>query len=233
MPADWNVEGETDNYKWRVAYGDNNSYAPYSPTNCMYCGAPSTNYDNETTLLETAPVNTSTVGAAHVSFYLRNQKRLNYQDVLTVKYRTSLADEWTTIAIYNTSMATWREESLNVPCVPFLQVAFEGTSYFGRGIGIDNVTFAQGSVGINTALAEKIDVNIYPNPATQQFNISAINSDEKIGFEVFDIMGRQLAKGDVDAHQSMTINTSSWKAGVYVIKLRAGNNEKTQQLIIK
>ena len=233
LPADWNVEGETDNYKWRVAYGDNNSYAPYSPTNCMYCGAPSTNYDNETTLLETAPVNTSTVGAAHVSFYLRNQKRLNYQDVLTVKYRTSLADEWTTIAIYNTSMATWREESLNVPCVPFLQVAFEGTSYFGRGIGIDNVTFAQGSVGINTALAEKIDVNIYPNPATQQFNISAINSDEKIGFEVFDIMGRQLAKGDVDAHQSMTINTSSWKAGVYVIKLRAGNNEKTQQLIIK
>ena len=82
-------------------------------------------------------------------------------------------------------------------------------------------------------LAETININIYPNPASGKVNISAINSDENIGYEVFDIMGRQLAKGDVDAHQSMTINTSSWKAGVYVIKLRAGNNEKTQQLIIK
>lgn len=232
LPAFWTTESTTNNYHWRVAYGNDNAYAPYSPTNCMFCAATSSDYDNHEAILATAPVNTSNAGAAHISFWVRNQKRLNYQDVLTVKYRTALSDDWITLETYSSSISSWREESLNLPCAPFLQVAFVGTSHFGRGVGIDNVTIAQGA-GINTLLAETININIYPNPASGKVNISAINSDENIGYEVFDIMGRQFAKGDVDAHQSTAINTSNWKPGVYVIKLRAGNNEKTQQLIIK
>ena len=112
-------------------------------------------------------------------------------------------------------------------------MAFVGTAHFGRGIGIDNVTFEQGSVGINTAIAEDIDVNIYPNPASNVVNISALNSNENIGYEVYDLMGRCLIKGEVNAHQNASIATSEWKAGVYVVRLRAGNNEKTRQLIVK
>ena len=181
----------------------------------------------------TAPVNTSSADA-HISFWVKNQKRLTYQDVLEVKYRTSLADDWTTLATYNTNISSWRELSLNLPKAEFLQVAFVGTAHFGRGIGIDDVTFAQGTVvGINTALAKDIDVNIYPNPASKVVNISAINSNENIGYEVYDLMGRCLTKGEVEAHQNTSIATSDWKAGVYVVRLRAGNNEKTRQLIVK
>lgn len=233
LPAYWTSECTSNNYQWRVAYGNNNAYAPYSPTNCMFCAATDQTYDNNQAILATAPVNTSTVSPAHISFWIRNQKRLTYQDVLEVKYRTSLADDWTTLAIYNSSITAWREESLNLPSAPFLQVAFVGTAHFGRGIGIDNVTFAQGSVGINTAIAEDIDVNIYPNPASNVVNISALNSNENIGYEVYDLMGRCLIKGEVNAHQNASIATSDWKAGVYVVRLRAGNNEKTRQLIVK
>lgn len=233
LPAFWTMEHQTNNYVWRVAYSNNNAYVPYSPNMCMFCAATSSNYDNNQTILATAPVNTASASPAHISFMLRNQKRLSSQDVLTVKYRTSLADSWTTLAVYNSNISTWREESLNLPTAEFLQVAFEGTSHFGRGIGIDDVTFAQGSVGINTALAEDIDVNIYPNPASNVVNISAINSNENIGYEIFDLMGRCLSKGEVNAHQNASIATSDWKAGVYVVRLRAGNNEKTRQLIVK
>lgn len=233
LPAYWTIESEAANYEWRVAYGNNNAYAPHSANMCMFCAATSDSYDNYETILSSAPVNTAATGGAHLTFWVRNQKRLSYQDVLTIKYRTSLADDWTTLATYNTSISAWREETINLPIAEFLQVAFVGTSHFGRGIGIDDVTFAAGSSDISTVAAENINVNIYPNPATNVVNIAATNNTQNISYEIFDMMGRQITQGNVFATQTGQISTSNWKSGVYFIKLHSGEIEKTKQLIIK
>lgn len=232
LPGFWDSEYENANYQWRVTYGNDNTYAPYSAPNCLTLTATSSNYDDMEATVITAPVNTSET-QSHLTFRLKNQKRLTAQDILTVKYRTAMTSSWTTIAMFNTSMSVWNLIDLNVPSADFLQVAFTGTSHFGRGIGIDDVKFEAGVSGISTALEENINVNIYPNPAHNLFNISATYSDKNIGYEVFDILGRSVAKGNVDAYQTASINTGNWKTGVYVIKLTVGSNEKTHQLIIK
>ncbi len=231
LPFYWDDEYENTNYRWNVTHGNNYSYAPYSPANSMFCVAPNANYNDMEAVLITAPVNTSTVSQAHLTFWLKNQKRLSSQDVLTVKYRTAVSNNWVTLATYSSNVSSWSEESINLPSAGFLQVAFVGTSHFGRGIGIDDVTFAEGSVGITTALAENAEVNIYPNPASSHFTITV--GDNDISYEIFDIMGRRMANGKVAASQSENITTSDWKSGVYIIKLRSGAIEKVKQLIIK
>ncbi|MBR4804366.1 MAG: M6 family metalloprotease domain-containing protein, partial [Bacteroidales bacterium] len=147
MPARWTCDYEYENYQWVVANSSNGSYTPHSQNNYLFSVAPSTSYNGTTTTIISVPVNTTTVQNAHISFWLRNQRRLTTTDILTVKCRASATSPWEVLATYESGISNWREEAFNLPNSDYVQVAFESTSYNGRGVGIDDVTFAQGSVG--------------------------------------------------------------------------------------
>ncbi|MGP8217229.1 MAG: T9SS type A sorting domain-containing protein [Bacteroidia bacterium] len=92
---------------------------------------------------------------------------------------------------------------------------------------VENDTILVGSaVGIPD-LSSNESIKVYPNPATDQINISISgNSIALQNVAVFDITGRQLMTEKVDANSSLlTLDVSKLSEGAYFLKL-TGNNVK-------
>ncbi len=92
------------------------------------------------------------------------------------------------------------------------------------------------SVGINE-IGLNLDVNIYPNPSSNVFNIS-INSQNKelINYTLTDISGRIIEKGNRNLGGStsiFTVNVSEYNSGVYFLNLRTEEGEGTFRLLKK
>jgi hypothetical protein len=65
----------------------------------------------------------------------------NYQDTLTVCYRTSAGGSWTTLASYTSKIATWTKETVSLPNVcNTYYIGFLGDAHYGLGVCIDDVS---------------------------------------------------------------------------------------------
>lgn len=231
-PNFWSAEYDNTNYQWIVANRDVTTYTAHSGDNYLLCSAPNANCSGDMATLLTAPVNTSGASQPKLSFFIRNQRRMSDLDVVTIKYRPLATGNWVVLATLTNTYSAWTQLTFELPAREFVQVAFEASCHYGRGIAIDDVRFYDEAAGINTASADNSSIAIYPNPATNKVNIAA-TSNQTISYEVFDLMGRSMVRGNVEAEQTAQLNTSNWKPGVYIIKIHSGNNEKTKQLIIK
>lgn len=79
------------------------------------------------------------------------------------------------------------------------------------------------------------DLIIAPNPAFNQFTISNLEVDKSITIEISDIQGKIVwTKKGVLKQDKMTINSSDWKAGIYLIRSYAEDKkeQRTAKLVI-
>lgn len=84
------------------------------------------------------------------------------QDELKVLIKKESETQWEEIAYFNNHTPEWTERRLEIPYSEPLKIAFEGTSNYGHGIGIDSVEVFLAS-----------DCNIIPNISTS--NVAADN----------------------------------------------------------
>ena len=84
---------------------------------------------------------------------------------------------------------------------------------------ISAFAFAQGETD------PKDQFTISPNPAKSSLNIKLIKSNEDSKIEVFDVLGKRVYIGFVTKLES-SVNVSSWKSGVYLVRV---SNDKTIQ----
>ena len=78
-------------------------------------------------------------------------------------------------------------------------------------------------------------VNIYPNPATDKLTIEIEGSNSKdFIIEVFDIIGNKIYESKQDNKTTLkhTIDFSSQRAGIYLLKIRAGNSFTVYKFIL-
>ena len=78
----------------------------------------------------------------------------------------------------------------------------------------------------------KLNVNIYPNPATESaiINISEINNATDIA--VYDITGRMVFSQAITGQNQVTINTSDLASGLYNVIIASGNETYTTKLSV-
>jgi len=80
-------------------------------------------------------------------------------------------------------------------------------------------------------------LNIWPNPAHQQVNISfESNTKNDINISIFDISGRKVfgkTYNNTNTEFNQNINTSHLSKGLYLINVEDGNRKSTQKLLIK
>ena len=84
----------------------------------------------------------SEVVGANLSFKHIQEKWGSDQDSLEVLYRTSETESWNVLAYYNTSIASWQQETIQLPNITgatTYQIAFRGHMGYGYGVGIDDV----------------------------------------------------------------------------------------------
>ncbi|HBS88416.1 MAG: hypothetical protein A2W91_14795 [Bacteroidetes bacterium GWF2_38_335] len=92
---------------------------------------------------------------------------------------------------------------------------------------------------VNSEIVENniFGVNVYPNPASTQVQISyKLKDNSNVSIEIFDITGKSLMKKNensrVAGENISTINTSSLSNGVYYCAIVAGDYKVTKKVII-
>jgi hypothetical protein len=77
-----------------------------------------------------------------------------------------------------------------------------------------------GSTGIGDVLAETLSVLAFPNPSNGTFHLEVGDgSSEQHSVEVFDLFGKAIYRNTLT--NSLSISTTDWNAGVYLIRIDA------------
>ena len=88
---------------------------------------------------------------------------------------------------------------------------------------------------INTVEEDKhSDISIYPNPAKDYFNILLPASHDNSAIEIYNAIGQKVYHKNITGHdeQLLTIPTSNFDNGIYMIVIRNNNKKSTNRLII-
>jgi hypothetical protein len=88
---------------------------------------------------------------------------------------------------------------------------------------LSNTTFAVGNLVL------------YPNPATNNVQISLVNSTEKIETVLlYDMLGKEVKKVEITSNETINLNVSDLSKGVYLVEINTENNLKTiKKLVIQ
>lgn len=77
--------------------------------------------------------------------------------------------------------------------------------------------------------------SIYPNPASEYFNIEINNIENEVIIELFDLTGKQIINKTLTGKGtfSETFNLSNYPAGVYLLKLTIDNQILNEKIILR
>lgn len=80
-----------------------------------------------------------------------------------------------------------------------------------------------------------VEIFLYPNPATDRLNIQSLSFiEEDIGLEIMDVQGKKwIKKQFVPGKETIDIDVSKLKGGVYFSKIQFGDKCVTKKLIIQ
>jgi hypothetical protein len=74
-------------------------------------------------------------------------------------------------------------------------------------------------------------VQLYPNPAKNVINISVSQAELPDSFTVYNNLGQAVESRKIGSVNDLSINTSSYSTGIYLIKILKDNSSKTLQFI--
>jgi hypothetical protein len=85
--------------------------------------------------------------------------------------------------------------------------------------------------GQSVTAAPSMDVKVFPNPTTSNFNLQVITADhQEVVVRILDVQGRFIKSVKVAPYQSLSIG-SELKSGSYMLEVRQGNNVKTTRVV--
>jgi hypothetical protein len=174
------------------------------------------NYSGNATKLIMPTFDLSGLTNPAIKFYYTQVDWSGDQDELRVYYKTSADGDWTLIEAYTSSIAQWTEVTLQLPNpTSEYYIAFEGTSGYGRGVTLDDVTVDEFStLGIADQLFETF--KYHPNPVTNTLNLQAQTTIDRV--TVYNMLGQEVISL---MPNSMTheVNMSQLKQGTYFVSV--------------
>ena len=87
--------------------------------------------------------------------------------------------------------------------------------------------------GINVPINLTNDLDIYPNPATNELRIINYNPQNNNNLAIYDIYGKEILNISIENTTSPIINISNLSSGIYFVKLEDNGQIKTKKLIIE
>ncbi|WP_340155080.1 T9SS type A sorting domain-containing protein [uncultured Winogradskyella sp.] len=97
----------------------------------------------------------------------------------------------------------------------------------------ESITFkAEEALGINDFDLYNA-IKVYPNPINDIINIEFTNINTKVDYSIFNTLGQEIVKGNLDSNIVNQINVSPFQSGVYFVKLSTGTHTITKKLIKK
>jgi hypothetical protein len=92
-------------------------------------------------------------------------------------------------------------------------------------------------VGIKENIKDISNLNLFPNPAKNNFNLSFVNENaEAISLEIINALGQTVRKeslGNTKGMINQSVDVSNVEAGVYFVKVNVGERTSTKKLTIQ
>lgn len=77
-------------------------------------------------------------------------------------------------------------------------------------------------------------IKIYPNPATDQFSIQLTNFNADVQVSVIDLVGKiAINKNIAMGTEIISLNTSGFSKGVYMVRITSGNHSIAKRIVIQ
>lgn len=112
---------------------------------------------------------------------------------------------------------------------------FFAANYSGNGAELWSLEDTSKPVGIAQVAKSLPVINIYPNPARDEFTLQIGNVTIKSGdIEMYDVTGRMLIQKQlVEGQTNATLQTGSIPAGIYIIKTTINEQAYNNKLVIQ
>ncbi len=107
----------------------------------------------------------------------------------------------------------------------------------GNGIFQTNLTSANDLLsGLNSLLADNLDLNIYPNPAQNNLNIEfTLKTNIQVSIQIFDELGKLVKRVDKDKYRignnKVQLEIGSLKTGIYFVTLNIEGEVFASQIL--
>ena len=99
--------------------------------------------------------------------------------------------------------------------------------FFALILSAGFVSFSQDN---KQSVTQKTELNFYPNPVSDgKIYITSNTATSNKEIEIFDVLGKSVLKATVVKE----LNISSLESGVYLIKIKEGENSVTRKLVVK
>jgi subtilisin family serine protease len=102
------------------------------------------------------------------------------------------------------------------------------TPDFFIGYGIPNLQLAL-DIGLSLQEQQRLEFDVYPNPAVTILNIQVPLLDEVIRLRIFDVLGKSVLEQDINSSKQLDI--SQLTPGLYVMSFQSSTETKTFKLI--
>jgi hypothetical protein len=86
-------------------------------------------------------------------------------------------------------------------------------------------------ISLSTVEEALVEASLYPNPTKGSFRISGANLGEDAKIEIYNMIGQQVYKTDLKNQSTTEIINFNGSAGVYLVKLKTNQGERTFKLI--
>ena len=86
-------------------------------------------------------------------------------------------------------------------------------------------------VSLSTVEETLVEASLYPNPTKGSFSINGVNLGEDAKIEIYNMIGQQVYKTDLKNQSTTEITNFNGSAGVYLVKLKTNQGERTFKLI--
>jgi len=106
-------------------------------------------------------------------------------------------------------------------------------NYFCESDPAWNIEHTEDYVCVFVTDIEKLaatEISLFPNPATNKLNINATKSINQI--TMFNCFGQLVFDKEVGGEKTLTLNTSLYESGIYVIRINTRNNIITRRIVI-
>jgi hypothetical protein len=84
---------------------------------------------------------------------------------------------------------------------------------------------------INT-VAPDMEYTLYPNPASSNISIKGNNTNARVDYIIYDIVGNRILQGSF-AENSTSINVSGFTPDIYLAKLQSGEKQTTLRFVVE
>lgn len=247
---DWMVDNPDGGYGWNLI-----TTTGYSGTKSLKLQSASITSGHIDEFMSNT-IDLSGMSSVLVTFkYSFVQKNASNSDILKVYVSNDCGESWTLrkqISSANlstggiqlsqftpSSTSQWAESQITNISASYLtdnfRIKWSFESGGGNNLYIDDINI---SWALSTdELTADFGLSAYPNPldeqTTLQFNLT---NETNVDLSIYDVIGKNImnvAKGNLGsgAH-SYTIDASELNAGVYFVKLKAGNREMVKKIII-